>query len=129
MASTLVLEDTDTGQSIGSSRREYLLFWERKEKRIGSLEEDDSGFESCYRGLVEQLSQFSSVCLMRKGVRHDAIGSAERMKWHIRRKAYFAGLDKYRSKSFGFMEGKVKSSSKQHDVARGHSSGHLREQR
>jgi len=32
---TLVLEDTDTGQSIGSSRREYLLDWKGYEKKLG----------------------------------------------------------------------------------------------
>ena len=32
---TLVLEDTDTGQSIGSSRREYLLLEKRIERRWG----------------------------------------------------------------------------------------------
>lgn len=62
MPSTLVLEDTDTGQSIGSSRREYLLFLERNEKIIGNVEGNDSGRESCYRGLEEQLSQYSRLC-------------------------------------------------------------------
>lgn len=64
MPSTLVLEDTDTGQSIGSSRREYLLFnfLEGKEKIIGNVEGDDTRRKSCYRGLEEQLSQYSALC-------------------------------------------------------------------
>ena len=40
----------------------FLIFLEGKEKIIGNVEGDDTRRKSCYRGLEEQLSQYSALC-------------------------------------------------------------------
>ncbi|KAL4972082.1 hypothetical protein BDW66DRAFT_12312 [Aspergillus desertorum] len=117
-------EDTDTFESIGSSRRGYLLQqfvidrqWDRR--CLGALSGPvevsrvlwkESGAERAREVEPEQQSQFKQLSTRAK----PAMSAT-----------YFAGLDRNRSRSSEFMEGRTDSGLKEHGGARRHSCEHL----